>query len=275
MDTINQWKEASLNALSPIFDGIASSLPSILGAILVLFLGWILSKIIRFILKKILRLAKINKISDKVNEAKLFGDGVAKINLEKVILAFVKWSVLLISIIVAADIINLNVISTEIANLLRYLPVLFSSLVIFMIGLYGANLIKRMLVGVFESMRLGGSKIVSNIVFYVLIVFVTITALNHAGIDTQIITNNFTLLLGALLLAFALAFGLGSREVVADLLKTFYARKNYAVGDEIKLNDLQGTIESIDSVSMTLKTENGQKVVLPIREVFENRIEMK
>jgi len=272
---MNEWKDLSFNTISSIFTDIVSVLPTIMGALMVLLMGWIISKIIRFVLKKILRFAKIEKISNKVNEAKIFGDGVASINIEKIILAFVKWTIMLISIIVAADIAKLTIISTEIANLLRYLPVLFSAMVIFIIGLYVSNLIKKMLTGVFESMRMGGSKIVSSIVFYVLIIFVTITALNHAGINTEIITTNFTLVLGAFLLAFVLAFGLGSREVVANLLKTFYARKSYAVGDKIKLNDLEGTIQAIDSISVTLKTVDNQNIVIPIKELVENRIEIE
>ncbi|MEP3207565.1 MAG: mechanosensitive ion channel domain-containing protein [Maribacter sp.] len=274
METMNKWKEIGLNSISSILADIASAIPTIMGAFFVLLLGWVLSKIIRFVLKKILRLAKIDKISDQVNEAKLFGEGVTKINLEKMILGFVKWALLLVFVIIAADIVELTVISSEIANLLRYLPVLFSAIVIFMVGLYISNFIKKMLVKVFESMRLGGSKIVSGAIFYILVIFVTITALNHAGIDTQIITNNFTLILGAFLLAFALAFGLGSRAVVADLLRTFYARKNYSVGDKIKLKDLEGTILTIDSIFVTLETDEKKCVVLPIKELVENRIKL-
>jgi len=273
MDTVNQWKELSFSTVSTIFGDIAAALPSILGAIVVLLIGWLISKIIRLIVRKVLKIAKIGKVSDKINEAKLFGESNIKIDIEKIILGCIKWILLLVFIIAAADIVKLTVISTEIANLLRYIPQLLSAIVIFMIGLYGAKLIKKALVSIFKSMNFGGSKLVSSIVFYLIIIFVTITALNQAGIDTSIITNNFTLILGAFLLAFAIAFGLGSRAIVADLLKTFYARKNYAVGDRIKMKNAEGTIESIDSIFVTLKTENG-KLIIPIREIVENRIEI-
>jgi small-conductance mechanosensitive channel len=252
---------------------IASAFPKIVGAIVVLLIGWIISKIIRFILKKVLRVAKVSKLSDKINDAKLFGESEIKINIEKILLSFVKWLLLLVFIIVAADIAELTVISTEIANLLRYLPILLSAMVIFMVGLFAAKLIKNMLVSVFESMGFGGSKLVSGIVFYILLIFVTITALNQAGIDTTIITSNFTLILGSFLLAFSIAFGLGSRDVVSNLLKTFYARKSYAIGDKIKFSDVEGTIESIDSLFVTIKTING-KLVVPIKEVVESRVEI-
>lgn len=275
METMNEWKETSFNTISSILNDVIAVLPSILGAFFVLILGWLLSKFIRFLLRKLLRLAKIDSITERINEAKIFGEEAALIDLEKIILGFVKWALLLVFVIIAADITELTVISTEIANLLRYLPILFSSMVIFMVGLYLSNLVKKMLGKFFESMRIGGSKIISTVVFYILITFVTITSLNHAGIDTQIITNNFTLVLGAFLLAFALAFGIGSREVVADLLRTFYARKNYSVGDKIKINELEGTILAIDSLFITIKTKNSTIVVLPIREMVENRIELK
>jgi len=274
METINQWKDLSFNTLSKMITDIATAFPKFIGAVIVLILGWIINKIIGFILKKILRIAKVSSLSDKINEAKLFGENDFKIDVEKVLLTFVKWMLTLVFVIVAADIAELTVISTEIANLLRYMPILLSALVIFMIGLFAAKLIKKMLTGLFESMGFGGSKLVSGIVFYILVIFVTITALNQAGIDTSIITNNFTLILGAFLLAFALGLGLGSRDMVGRLLKTFYVRKKYAHGDEIKVNGVSGTIESIDHIFITLKTPNG-KLVLPIDEISENRVELE
>ena len=273
MDTINQWKELSFNTLSTILDNIAVALPNILGAILILFVGFLFNKIVRLVVKRIFKIGKIKEVSEKINDTEFFGETDFKINIEKIILSFIKWFLLLVFIIIAADIVKLTIISTEIANLLRYVPQLISAVIIFVIGLYGAKFIEKTLIKIFKSMDFNGSKLVSSIVFYIIMIFVTVTAVNQAGIDTSIITNNFTLILGAFLLAFALAFGLGSKTIVADLLKTFYARKNYAIGDRIKMNTIEGTIESIDSIFVTLKTENG-KLVIPIKEITENRIEV-
>ncbi|NNE75671.1 MAG: mechanosensitive ion channel [Pricia sp.] len=220
-------------------------------------------------------MAKVDKLSEKANEAKLFGEGSeVKIDISKIILGFIKGILWLTFIIIAADVMGLSVISSEIANLLRYLPVLLSAIVIFMIGMFAAKLIKKALMRVFDSMGISGSKIISGIVYYIIIIFVLITALNQAGIDTAMITGNLTLIMGAFLLAFALALGLGSREVVADLLKTFYARKTYAVGNHIKTKKIEGTIEAIDGIFITIKTANS-KFVLPITEIAEQRVEVK
>lgn len=273
METINQWKNLTFDTISDIIKDIAAALPGLFGALVVLLFGWMIIRITRYVLKKIFKIAKIDGLSEKINEAKLFGESKFKIDISAILLSFVKWLLWLVFIIVAADIMQLTVISEEIANLLRYLPILLSAMVIFMIGLYAARLVKKALITVFDSMGIGGSKIISSIVFYIIAIFVTITALNQAQIDTTIITSNITMILGAFLLAAALGFGLGSREVIRDVLRTFYTRKNYAVGDIISIGETKGTIDSIDNISMTLNTEKG-KVVIPIKEVVENRVQI-
>ena len=263
------------DSLRTIIMDIASALPGIIGAIIVLLIAWLIIRITSYILKKLMKLAKVDRLSDRINDAQLFGeDSNFKVDIIKVIIGFVKGLLWLTFIIVAADVMGLTVISEEIANLLRYLPVLLSALVIFMIGMFAAKLIKKALIGVFDSMGIGGSKIVSNIVYYMIIIFVLITALNQAGIDTAIITSNITLIIGAFLLAFAIGLGLGSREVVADLLRTFYARKTFAIGDTIRTKKMQGTIEAIDGIFVTIKTEDSI-IVVPIKDIVEQKIEIQ
>ncbi|MGB3150014.1 MAG: mechanosensitive ion channel domain-containing protein [Maribacter sp.] len=274
METIDKWKDLTFDTLSRILGDIAAALPGIFGAFVVLVFGWITIKIVTVILKKIMKIAKIDKLSDKVNEAKLFGDSEVEIQISKVLLTFVKTLLWLVFIIVASDVMGLTIISEEIANLLRYLPVLLTALVIFMMGLYLAKIIKKAVTSVFESMGIGGGKIVGNLLFYLIVIFISITALNQAGIDTAIITSNFTIILSAFLFAMALALGLGSREVVGDLLRTFYSRKIYEIGDQIKVKKIEGTIEAIDNISVVVKTKTG-KLVVPIRKVVENTVEVK
>lgn len=271
METVDKWKDLTFESLSNIFKDIASALPGIFGAFIVIIFGWIIIKVVTFILKRIFKAIKLDKASEKINEAKLFGDADIKIDLPKIIVTFIKVLLWLVFIIVASDIMGLTIISTEIANLLRYLPILLSAMIIFMIGLFLAKTIKETIVKVFDSIGLGGGKLLGNVLFYLIIIFVSITALNQAGIDTQIITNNFTIVLGAFLLAIALALGLGSREIVGDLLRTFYSRKIYEVGDKVKIGDLQGTVIGIDNISMILKTKTG-KVVIPIKKVLEKTV---
>ncbi len=225
------------------------------------------------ILKKLLKFVKADKLTDLINERELFGKLKLRFNVTKVIISFVKWILYLIFLIIASDIMKWEAISLEIGNLLRYLPKLFSAIALFMIGIYVANFVKRTIQGLFDSFNLSGSKMISGLVFLLIAILITITALNQADIETEIITSNFTIILGAFLAAIAIAFGFGSKEIIGDLLRTFYVRKNFEVGQKIKFKNYSGSIESIENISLTLKTSEG-KVVLPIKDVVENDVEI-
>ena len=75
------------------------------------------------------------------------------------------------------------------------------------------------------------------------------------------------------MLSFTIAFGLGSKEIIQRLLFGFYSRKNLNVGQRIKIGDVQGVIESIDNIYMTLITTEG-KFIFPIKEVSDKIIQI-
>ena len=274
MEIINEWKNVTLESLSGMGKEMALAFPKILGSIVILILGWIVIKIVLFLLKKILKLAKVDLLNDKINGMEVTGKGELNVDVIKVILGFARWFLILVFLIVAADILDWKIISKEIGNLLHYLPKFFSALALLMLGFYIGNFVKKTIKRLFDSLEFGGSNIVSSLFFYVIVIFMSITALNQAGVDTTILTNNITLILGSFLLAFALGVGLRSREIVADILRAFYTRKTYVVGDRIVIDGNEGTIKAIENNSLTLETHEG-RFVIPIKDVVSQKVQIK
>jgi hypothetical protein len=274
MDKITEWNEGLMSSLSAITEEIATVIPNLLGAIAIVILGWLFTKLIVSILKKALKLAKADKLDEKINEIELIEGKQLNFNIIKIITKFVKWLLYIMILVIVTDILNLTIVSEEIKNFLGYLPKLFSALIIFTIGLLLANFIKKTIKSFFESMDLSGSKVISQIVFFLLLTFISITALNQAGVDTEIITSNITMILAAFLLAFALALGFGAQKVVGELIRTFYARKTYEIGQKIEFGTIIGEVESINHITVTLKIENG-KLVVPIKDIVESQVRIQ
>ena len=275
METITDIKDLTVESLNQMTINIAEFAPKVLFAILILLIGWLITKIIAFVLKRTLKFAKADKLTDIINEKNLFGKTDLKFNVTTVVVGFVKWIMFLVFLINASDVMNWEIVSVEIGNLLRYLPRLFSAIALFMIGLYIANFIKKAVRGLFESFDLHGEKVISSLVFYVIIITITITALNQAGINTDIITNNLTIILGAILATIAIGFGLGSRDVINSLLFSFYSKRNFEVGQKIKIDDITGTIVSIDNICISVEVDGGDIIVIPIKEVVDTRVTKK
>lgn len=143
METLTNWKELTFNSLNEMGINIMEAVPNVIGALLILLIGWIITKIIVYLLRKVLHLVKVDKLTDIINEKDLFGKTDLKFNVTSVIVAFVKWIMFLVFLIVASDIMNWEIVSVEIGKLLSYLPKLFSALALFMVGLYIASFIKR------------------------------------------------------------------------------------------------------------------------------------
>ncbi len=274
MEKAEQWKNMAMESLTAIWSEISAIFPNIIGTLLVLFFGWLLTKLVVKIIKKALKLAKANKLDDALNDIEIVEGKKLKFDTVKIVSNFVKWVMYIMLIIMALDIMNLTMISQKISELLGYLPQLFTALIIFTVGLLFANLIKKGLKSFFESMDLSGAKIISQVVFFMILVFVSITALNQAGVNTEIITSNITMILAAFLLAFALAFGLGARNAIEKVLNTFYARKIYEVGQVIEFNDIRGEVEAINSISVTIKTKTG-KIIVPIKDIVESQVSIQ
>ena len=275
METITDIKDLTIESLNQMVLNIAEVAPKVVFAIVILIVGWIITKIVSFVLKRTLKFAKVDRLTDVINDKNLFGKTDLKFNVTSVIVGFVKWILFLVFLIIASDVMNWEIVSVEIGRLLGYLPKLFSAVALFMIGLYIANFIKKAIRGLFESFDLHGEVAISNLVFYVIIVTITITALNQAGINTDLITNNLTIILGGILATIVIGFGLGSRDVINSLLFSFYSKRNFEIGQTITIDDISGTIVSIDNICISIKVANGDVVVIPIKEVVATRITKK
>lgn len=274
MEKATEWKDIAMESLRKIWLEITDIFPNIIGTIIVLLVGWFVTKLVVKVIKKALKLANANKLDNVINDIEIVEGKKLNFDTVKLVSKFIKWIMYIMLFIMASDIMNLTMISEQISKLLSYLPQLFAALVIFTLGLVLANIIKKGLKSFFESMDLSGAKIISQVVFFIILIFISITALNVAGIDTEIITNNLTMILGAFLLAFALAFGFGAQRAVGDLLKTFYARKIYEIGQVIEFNGIKGEVEAIDSIAVTLKTKEG-KLIVPIKDIVESQVKIQ
>lgn len=268
-----QLEQVNLSFLREIWRELLQFFPKILAAIVVLLVGFLIIKFVVFLVSKALKFTKIDTWTDTLNEIEIFKNSDFNLKPAIYIVKTVKWILILILTIVISDILGLQIVSQEIGNIIRYLPKLFSAIAVLIIGIYIANIIKNAVISLFKSFDLGGSKIIGNIIFYGIAVIVTLTALNQAGINTDIITNNLTIILGASLLAFTIAFGLGSKEIVQRLLFGFYSRKNLIVGQKIRVGEIIGTIDRIDSIYLVLINNEG-KFIFPIKEINDRIIQI-
>ena len=270
-------KTQNFDILAPfqkIFADIINSLPTVAGFIGFVIFAWLFIKIFLYVLRKILAKTNIDQWSEKLSETKIFGDSTINVVLTKVILNVLKWFLVMIFVMAGSEMFGLTAVSNGLKSFFAYLPKLITALGIFVGGAYLGTMVKKAIHGMFKSLDLSGGNLVGNIAFYLIVVFLSITALDQAGVDTSIIKSNLTLLIASILLAFTIAFGLGARDAVSRLLFGYYSRKNIAIGAEIEVNDIKGTVLAIDNICVTILTKDG-KMILPVKDLVDNELKIK
>ncbi|WP_075341100.1 mechanosensitive ion channel family protein [Tenacibaculum agarivorans] len=257
-----------------ILNEIKNVIPSVFKFLGFLIFAWLFTKVLLKIVKKILSKTKIDQWSEKLSETKIFGNTTINIVLTNVILGVLKWLLILIFVMAGSSIFGLTFVSDGLRSFFKYLPNLVSALAIFAGGAYLGTVVKKAIQGMFKSLEISGGNVVGNIAFYLIVVFLSITALDAAQVDTSLIKSNLTLVIGSVLLAFTIAFGLGARDAVARLLFGYYSRRNIVIGSTLQIGDVEGVVTAIDNICLTLKTKEGE-VIFPIKDVVDSKIIVK
>lgn len=261
----------NFNAFDSYYQDFTNLLPNLIKGVLFVIIAWLLFKILVYLFNRLIKMLKTDRLDAKINDSELLRGSTVKINTHKILINSFKFLLVLFIIIFGADMLNLTMVSELVSNLIEYLPKFFIAVAIFVGGAYLASQVKRMIYNLLKSFDANGSKAVSSLVFYLIFIFVSITALNQAGVNTEIISNNISFILGALLITITIAVGLGSRDVVYRLILGFYTKKNLEVGMKIQVGKRIGTIESIDNICLVLRTEN-EKVMIPIKKINNSEV---
>lgn len=263
------------NRLPQAFNSYAAAfidrLPAVFTGIVVLVAGFLLARLVRWVTQRIGErtvdpLARRSGV-DKVI-ARFGGFTPARL------LASVAWWLMaLVTVLSAADVMGMHLVSLAVQKAFAFMPTLFTALAIFVLGIWGADKVSRLVSQLSNVVELSAGRIVGRILAAITIVFASITALNVAGVDTSLITTNIQIILAGLLLAFGVAYGFAARDVLSNILGSYYGNERFKPGMRVRVGNDEGVIERIDSVSMTLR-QHDRVVMIPSNRLVTERIEV-
>ena len=261
------------NKLKTTFLELFDVIPNLIGAIFVLIIGWLLAKILSRLFERILRAIGLDKLGEKLSDIDLIRDSEMEIIPSKILGKLVYYVLLLIFIALAADFLALELVSHQIDNLINYLPSLISGALVFIGGIVISNLVKDVVETTLRSIGVSTGRLIANFIFYFLLITVSLSALTQAQINTSFITSNLTVIIGGIILAFAIGYGFASRNIMANMLGSLYTKQKFQIGEDIKIGDTRGTIIDIDNTSITLKSGD-KKVIIPLNRLTTEEVEV-
>ena len=267
-----QSSESMQGFFASFWNQMITILPNLLGALLLIIVGWGLAKGVSYLTRRLLQSVNFDRVGQRMLQQTSLKIDKDRIKLSDWVGTFVFWIILLIFFISGADTLEWTAVSEPISALTTYLPQLFSALVVFLVGLYIASVVRKFISATFDALEVSGGRIVSEVVFYIVLIIISTTALEQAGIDTSIITANMSIIIGGILLAFAIGFGYSSRDLLTNILASFYARNIFSEGQTIRIDNTVGMITRIDNIQTILTTQKGE-LIIPNRRLISENIE--
>jgi small-conductance mechanosensitive channel len=240
--------------------------PRLVAAAVLLAIGWVLAMLLRLLTSRL-----VHALGRMVPGAVL-RRGLPQPTIERqvsdIIGLIVFWAVLLFFVAAAADALGLAVLSTSLAGLGFYLPRLIGATVIAVVGLVVGNLARDAVTATAAAAGAPFAAAVGQIARVAILVAAGLIAVAELGIDITLLTAVLSVTLLAVLGAFALAFGLGARAAMSNIIGAHYLRQTFEAGQQVRFGDVEGTIAAITATAVVVRVPEGQ-IVIPAKHFSE------
>jgi hypothetical protein len=207
--------EESLSAaVERVLSGVADLLPSLLAMLLALAFSALLAWLIRVVLRRMLRGVKFDARMEQWGFSGLTELSPGK-SPTRLVCRAVSWAVILFGLLVGLVAVRARFTSELLMHVFEYLPRLLVALLVLFFGSLLARFVARGVLLKMVNMQIQSARLISEVVKWLLMVVTYAMALDQLGVGGDIVKIAFALLFGGIVLALALALGLGSREVVS------------------------------------------------------------
>jgi hypothetical protein len=196
--------------------------PALFGALVILFAGYLLAKVLEKGVLRLLRRVHFNDLLERGGVLQAVERSGSHLNPARVLANLLFWLVMFAVLLVAANAIGLESLANVFSELVSYIPSVIAAVVVILLGI----VLGRFVGGLIQASAGGlhGGPWLARVGRGGVIVLAVFMALQELGIATDIVTTAFAILFGAVALALALAFGLGNRELAAEVTREWYER---------------------------------------------------
>jgi hypothetical protein len=215
------WKnveETLRDSLERVLSGLAAFLPSLLAMLLALLLSALLAWMIRIVLRRTLQGVKFDARLERWGFSGLAGFSPGK-SPTQLVCRIVGWVVVLFGLLLGLLAVEDNLMAQLFIRLFRYIPTLLIALCIVFFGSLLARFLARSVLVGAVNLQIQSARLWSQVMKWLLLIVTYAMALDHLGVGGDIVKIAFALLFGGVVLALALAVGLGSRDLVARSLE--------------------------------------------------------
>jgi hypothetical protein len=212
--------------------------PALFGAAMVLIVGYLLAKLAHKGATRLLRRVRLNQVLRKGGVIHATDRLGAHFNPTRVIANLLFWFVMFTVMLVAANALGLGSLAKVFSELVGYVPSFIAAIVIVILGIVLGDFVGGLIVA--STGNLHGGPMLARVGKGGVILLAVFMSLQELGVATDIVTTAFAIIFGAIALALALSFGLGSRDLAGEITRQWYdsyRAERDAIDREVKIEE--------------------------------------
>src|SRR5882672_8917274 len=204
-----------LEPLRALLVQIASYVPRLAVALAILLAGWLFAKAVRFAVVKAMRAFNFHVLTERAGvDGFLQQSGTSKDTTD-----------VFGSLIVSFNGLGLTQVTDVLSRVLLFLPKVLVALLVVVFGGYFARFIGTAVMTYCRNIGISDAELLGKIAQIAIIVFIVLIAIDQLNIGGDLVQHTFLILLGGVVLALALAFGIGGRDWAAGVLERWFPRR--------------------------------------------------
>jgi small-conductance mechanosensitive channel len=253
MDDISTVFENARRVAARSVTEIVDYLPTLLGACIILLVGWGVARLLR---------AGTNRAGDKINRLldRVFRSGrLAQFRLSSRMLSalaeVIFWLTLFVFVSIAARAAGLTTFAIWLDRMTANLPNIVAGVLVIIVGFFLGEIARNLA----SAQRTAQGLLIGKALQIAVIVIALIVGLDLIGIDVTFIVTIAAVAIGVLLGGFAIAFGLGARNYVANLIGAQELRREIEPGQMIRVGETEGEVLEITATTVVLATSDGRR----------------
>ena len=228
METVNGWGAALLASTTAALTTLLAVVPRVIGFLLIVLIGWFIASALRTAAAALLRAIHFNDLARRAGMSDFVKQMGLKTDASGLLADVVMWFVRLIVLVVGFDALGLPAVSQVLAQFLLFLPNVVVAIVILVIAGLAATALSTLVRGATAEAGFDNPDALASVARVVVWGFGIIIAVNQIGIAATLINTLLIGFVGAIALALGLSFGMGGREVAAQIVKSWYEQGKQA-----------------------------------------------
>jgi hypothetical protein len=213
------FENVLLDPMKQFLESAAAFVPNLLTGFILLILGLLVAWFVKHLMIRFLRVIQVDSLFEKSGMAGAFRNLGIKDSLSGLLSRIAYWMVALIFLTMALDALKTPAIEEFLSRFFLYLPNVFVAVIVIVIGYLVGNFLGRATLIASVNANLPISSFLARFVKITVYITAASMALELLGIGKDTVLVAFAIVFGGIVLAFAIAFGLGAQDAARKYLE--------------------------------------------------------